>query len=110
MHFAGVPVAPWIRPRLAWARKQGWTGKVTSGYRSSEEQRELYLAWKAGRRSGPVAAPGSSNHELLLWPGGAVDVTDADRFNELMKRWPGKGPALRRAIPGEPWHFSNLGR
>jgi hypothetical protein len=106
----GKPVAPWIYDRLLWARRQGWRGTVTSGYRSPAEQRRLWDEWRAGRRPGPVAFPGTSNHEKLGYPGGAVDVTDADTLARLMGRYPGRGQPLRRGIPGEPWHFSLTGR
>jgi LAS superfamily LD-carboxypeptidase LdcB len=43
---------------------------IDSGYRSSQEQRRLFAAWKSGKSSLPAAAPGTSYHEVGL----AIDV------------------------------------
>jgi len=45
-------------------------GRVTNGYRSPEKQRQIYADKLAGRHIGPVAKPGTSDHER----GQAVDV------------------------------------
>lgn len=48
----------------------GIGGRVTSGYRSTERQAQIYADKLAGRHNGPVARPGSSKHEV----GQAIDV------------------------------------
>lgn len=50
--------------------KYGITVSVISGYRSYEEQKQLYDEYLAGKRSGPVAKPGESNHQS----GTALDI------------------------------------
>ncbi len=110
VHFGGMPVAPWIRPRLVWARKHGWTGKVSSGWRSPAAQERLWADKLAGRITWAVARPGTSNHEGLIYPRGAVDLTEPDEFARAMRAWPGRGPILIRGIATEPWHFSATGR
>lgn len=45
-------------------------GRVTNGYRSPEKQRQIYADKLAGRHIGPVAKPGTSDHER----GQAIDV------------------------------------
>lgn len=103
--FDGKPVASWIVAPLTWARAHGWHGIVTSGYRTKAQQ-----AAACAHTSGPCAEPGKSNHQKLRWPGGAVDVTDSDTLAALMRRYPGPGPALKRAtFAGDPIHFSGNG-
>ncbi|MET4664942.1 D-alanyl-D-alanine carboxypeptidase family protein [Sphingomonas sp. PvP056] len=48
----------------------GIGGRVTSGLRSTERQAQLYANKLAGRHAGPVAKPGTSDHER----GQAIDV------------------------------------
>ena len=59
--FDGLQVAKWIIPELQAARARGWSGSITSGYRSHAynvaQGRNYY-----------------SNHEGTSYPGGAVDV------------------------------------
>jgi len=60
-NFDGFQVAKWIIPILTWARKHGWKGSLTSGYRS-----HAYNVAQ-GRNY-------HSNHEDTVYPGGAIDV------------------------------------
>lgn len=61
--FDGLPVASWIVPELAYARSHGWSGHITSGYRSPTQI-----------ITGPVVAPqGQSEHQGTQAPHGAVD-------------------------------------
>ena len=106
----GVRVASWIAPRLRWARRNGWTGRVVSGIRSRAEQQRLYDEWRRGQRAGPVARPGTSNHEGTRFPRGAVDVTNGAQLAQVMKRWPGEGQPLVWFGPGDLPHFSSSGR
>lgn len=70
---------------------------ITSGYRSSAEQAELYRRYKEGR--GPLAAPpGRSRHEQ----GRAIDV---DSESQRILEQYGAACGLRRTVPGEPWHW-----
>lgn len=66
----GVPVAAWLAALIQYARAHGWTGKVTSGYRSYEDQVRVY---NSGVR--PAARPGASHHQGTAYPDGAIDVT-----------------------------------
>lgn len=45
--------------------------ELVSGYRSTAEQKRLYLDWRAGKSRLPAAPPGSSYHEAGL----AIDVS-----------------------------------
>lgn len=59
--FDGYQVAKWIIPILNWARRNGWRGRITSGYRShayNVAQGRNYF----------------SNHEGTEYPSGAIDV------------------------------------
>lgn len=106
--FEGHTVAAWIAPILSQARKAGWKGTVNSGLRSLAEQKVLYARYKAG---GNIAAkPGQSNHEKTQYPGGAVDVTDPQQLNAVLKKlgvnslkW-----AITHGLNDTP-HFSGTG-
>lgn len=102
--FDGKQVAGWIIPVLTWARRNGWSGNVTSGYRSAADQARVCATGVK-----PCAAPGTSNHQKKRWPGGAVDVTDWETLRTLVPRYPGPGPTLKWFGAGDPVHFSGNG-
>ncbi len=117
-HFDGHPIAPWMLPRLEYARRHGWGGVVFSGYRTPSAQMAAAKAY-AARLGRPLASvypsgPLASNHCRLRWPGGAIDVTQADELNEAMKRWKGEGKARPLVwggpVMGDVPHFSATGR
>lgn len=99
--FGGTPVANWIAPILSYARSKGWKGAVTSGYRSKAEQTQIY---DSGVR--PAAKPGTSNHEFTVYPGGAVDVSDAPQLSQILQGSP-YAKALVWAGSKDPVHFSH---
>ncbi|MGH2866769.1 MAG: hypothetical protein ACRDNK_04255 [Solirubrobacteraceae bacterium] len=66
----GVVVAGWFAPLIAYAKAHGWSGTVTSGYRSAADQARVCSTGVQ-----PCAAPGSSHHQGLAYPDGAIDVT-----------------------------------
>ena len=69
--FDGIAVANWIIPILEWARKNGWGGHITSGY-----------------RPGAITNTGKpSNHSFLNYPGGAVDVGDQHAITQGEALW-----------------------
>lgn len=82
------------------------TGKkvnVTSAFRSSEKQAELYADYVAGRSPFPAAPPGGSKHEA----GRAVDVElgiaeDMDRRG-LLKKY-----GLSRPVANDPIHIEGF--
>lgn len=99
--FGGVKVAGWIAPILQYAKAHGWTGSVTSGFRSFAEQKRIY---DSGVR--PAAVPGTSNHEGTQYPRGAVDVTDAKQLAQIIARSPYRG-RLVWAGAKDQVHFSH---
>lgn len=99
-NFDGKPVARWIIPYLKYGRQHGWKGKVNSGYRTYQEQQIIY---NSGVR--PAAKPGTSNHEKSVFPGGAVDVTDAANLSRILEARP-DGSKLKWAGSKDPVHFS----
>lgn len=98
------PIAGWIVPVLQWAYLHGWTGTVTSGYRTYYEQRRLNAA-------GAFSAPaGSSNHETTAYPGGAVDVTNPSELIGVLRAYPGPRKLVGGVLgPIDPEHFSATG-
>lgn len=103
VNIDGKPVALWIVPYVRWARKHGWRGVVTSGYRTTAQQAAVKSTY------GPKAKPGTSNHERTLFPGGAIDVTDPDGFAQALRSFPGPVPLKQGTAIGDPIHFSSTG-
>lgn len=100
-NFGGKPVAAWIKPILQYARSQGWKGGITSGYRSLADQTRIY---NSGVR--PAAKPGTSNHEFTAFPGGAIDVSDAQTLSNIL-RHSKYAKTLVYAGGKDPVHFSH---
>jgi hypothetical protein len=98
------PIAGWIAPVLDWASQHGWTGTVTSGYRSYSQQASI-------NSSGAFSAPaGKSNHETTQYPGGAVDVTDPAQLIQVLKGYTGPYKLVGGVLgPADPEHFSATG-
>jgi hypothetical protein len=88
------PIANWIIPIVSWASSNGWSGYVTSGYRTAPEQEQAAAKYAAQLNKsisevypdGPLA----SNHCKTAYPGGAVDVTEAAQLASVLKRYPYK--------------------
>jgi|HubBroStandDraft_6_1064221.scaffolds.fasta_scaffold702303_1 hypothetical protein len=98
------PIADWIIPVLAWASEHGWSGTVTSGYRTFYEQAQLNAA---GAYS---AKAGLSNHETTKYPGGAVDVTMPSQLISALRTYPGPMKLVGGVLgPVDPEHFSATG-
>lgn len=97
----GLPVANWIVPILRYARKNGWSGRVTSGYRSTAEQARICATGVK-----PCATPGTSNHQKTMFPGGAVDVTEAATLDRILRASSYRN-LLQWAGTADPVHFSH---
>jgi hypothetical protein len=100
----GKPIADWIVPVLQWASQNGWTGTVTSGYRSYAEQLAI-------NQSGAFSATaGQSNHETTGYPGGAVDVTDSAQLIAVLAKYTGAQKLIGGVLGAvDPEHFSATG-
>jgi hypothetical protein len=98
------PIADWIIAVLQWASLHGWTGTVTSGYRTYYEQAQLNAA-------GAFSAPaGLSNHETTAYPGGAADVTNPSQLIAVLRSYPGPRKLVGGVLgPVDPEHFSATG-
>lgn len=81
------------------AQSLGFAARVTSGYRSSRKQAELYDRYLRGLQPYPVAPPGTSDHERGL----AIDVVSTD-IAQLVRLLASVG--LSWAGPADPVHFS----
>ncbi len=98
------PIADWIVPILEWAAQHGWSGTVTSGYRTYYEQAQLNAA---GAFS---AQAGRSNHETTVYPGGAVDVTNPSQLISVLRAYAGPVKLIGGVLgPIDPEHFSATG-
>lgn len=93
----GKPMAKWIVPVVTWVAEHGWKGSVTSGYRTNSEQIEAATRYAAslGKSVAEVYPDGplASNHCKKNYPGGAVDVTEPEQFNQVLHGYP-KTPTL----------------
>lgn len=71
-------------------------GKVTSGVRSREKQEQLYADKLAGRHAGPVAKPGTSDHER----GQAIDIQFAPGLTvaKIREAFAKEGVAIRQLL------------
>ena len=98
------PVAAWIAPILQWASEHGWTGTVTRGYRTYDQQAAINV-------SGAYSAPaGQSNHESAAYPGGAVDVTQPGQLMSVLQGYAGPLKLVGGVLgPVDPEHFSATG-
>lgn len=89
------------------ARRDGVNLNVVSGFRTMDEQRSLYAAYKAGR--GNLAAPpGYSQHQN----GVAVDIETGGSRTSASFRWlreNGANFGFRNTVPSEPWHWQFMG-
>lgn len=100
--FDGTPICKWIADELSWAREHGWTGRVESGYRSEQHQREVCATGVT-----PCATPGTSNHEGKSYPGCAVDVTEAEQLDKVLSKKPFRRLKWTGNSIGDPVHFSS---
>jgi hypothetical protein len=98
------PIAAWIAPVLDWASQHGWTGSVTSGYRSYANQASI-------NASGAYSAPaGKSNHETTQYPGGAVDVSNPAQLLQVLQGYAGPQQLVGGVLGAvDPEHFSANG-
>jgi hypothetical protein len=98
------PIADWIVPILQWASLHGWTGTVTSGYRTYYEQAQLNAAGAYSARAG------LSNHETTVYPGGAVDVTSSSQLIDVLRSYSGPVKLVGGVLGAvDPEHFSATG-
>jgi hypothetical protein len=107
--FDGRPIANWLAPYLNFARQNGWTGTLQSGFRTPAHSEEVCIQI-CGAPSCPGRCAGrTSNHSGKAKPRGAVDVSDFARFGQLMRNCPFE-PRILNALPDtDPSHFSATG-
>lgn len=89
------------------AKEKGWTLTLSSGYRSTAEQKKLYDRWIAGEYDVPVVAkPGTSRHEFgcavdINVSGNGASAAEMGRYGRSIGlRWGGDWSSNR-----EEWHF-----
>lgn len=108
-YFDGKPVANWLIPYLKWARANGWRGTLVSGWRDPVYSEGLCMRI-CGRPSCPGRCAGrSSNHSGSVKPHGAVDVSDYDRFFQLMRQCPLQPRIFNSLGSRDPVHGSATG-
>jgi hypothetical protein len=103
------PAADAFEMMRAAAGREGIDLRVIDGYRSWEVQARAYEDYLAGRKGGPVAPPGTSQHGNGL----AVDFTNGSVIGSDDPEW----SWLRRnagrygfvQLPSETWHWDFKG-
>lgn len=94
---------PQVKNAVEVARENGWTGSITSGFRTYAQQAALYQRYLNG---GPLAAkPGTSSHER----GQAVDVTSYGAFGGIMAHTTPAARLYNRLGGADPVHYSVTG-
>jgi hypothetical protein len=100
-------VCAWMFPQLEYAKKHGWSGEITEGWRSRPTE-EIY--WdRYGHDPGLAARPGTSNHGWTQHPRGAIDTSDPAGLQRALKGWTGTPAAMKGngvALPRDVVHFS----
>jgi hypothetical protein len=99
--FEGKPVNAELASLLNFAKQKGWSGTVSSGYRSVAEQQQIWNATPASRRGTYVARPGGSPHNYAE----AVDLTAGPQLEQIIRQY--KLPISRYAPEG--WHYELTG-
>jgi peptidoglycan hydrolase-like protein with peptidoglycan-binding domain len=107
--FDGKQVAAWMKPYLVWARENGWSGELNSGWRDPAYSERLCLDICGAPRCPGRCAGRSSNHSGSVKPAGSIDVSNPAQFGELMKRCPYEPKLINRLGAKDPWHYSVSG-
>ncbi|MGH3115245.1 MAG: hypothetical protein ACRDOP_17430 [Gaiellaceae bacterium] len=108
--FDGRPVANWMKPYLEFARKNGWQGELTSGFRDPAHSEHICFIQCGAPSCKGTCAGRKSNHSGNKKPKGAIDVTQHKHFGELMKRCPLEPRIFNALGAADPEHFSATGR
>ncbi|MGV8118322.1 MAG: D-alanyl-D-alanine carboxypeptidase family protein [Candidatus Xenobiia bacterium LiM19] len=97
-------IAPKLQAMIAAAKADGVNLDIISGYRSNEEQKQLYAKYGPGR----AAKPGTSNHEK----GMAVDFANTPGAYKWLAQHASEYGLKTNAQSGgwEQWHVSPTGR
>jgi hypothetical protein len=108
------PIANWIVPIITWAAKHGWSGTISSGFRTHAEQLAAATGYVASIGTTIAAEyPNgvyASNHCTANYPGGAVDVTDSSTLASVLGGYPGKpGLVWGQTTIEDGVHFSATG-
>lgn len=88
----------------AAAAEAGVELRLESGFRTAEQQRELYRAWRVGKGN-KAARPGTSNHQS----GRALDIAVISVPGAL--EWLEVNAAsfgFKRTVKSEPWHWEHV--
>lgn len=108
-HFDGRPVAKCAVPLLTWARKNGWHGRLVSGWRDPKYSQSLCYNM-CGRPSCPGRCAGlSSNHVGSSPARFAMDVSDYANFGRIIAHCPLQPKVHNSLGARDPVHFSPSG-
>ncbi len=103
-HFAQAAVARNFKAMVAEARAAGINLGVNSGWRSNEEQAELYRRYLNGTGN-KAAPPGYSNHQMGL----SIDIGNVGGYNTRAYNWLKENAGrfgFVNDVAGEFWHWT----
>jgi hypothetical protein len=103
-------VANWMKPYLEFARKNGWKGVLSSGFRDPADSVRICFEQCNAPSCPGTCAGRKSNHSGNKKPKGAIDVTFHKEFGELMEHCPLKPRIFNALGAKDPEHFSSTGR
>lgn len=108
--FDGRPVANWMKPYLEFARRNGWPGTLTSGFRDPADSERICFEQCSAPSCPGTCAGRKSNHSGNKRPKGAIDVSFHKQFGELMEGCPLRPRIFNALGAKDPEHFSATGR
>lgn len=104
--FDGITVDAEFVPWLEKARKAGWDGTLTSGYRTPEYSESLCYAM-CNQPSCPGRCAGKSSRHSQKNGDGAIDATDYYNLGQIFKQI--GAPFYNALGAADPVHFSRFG-
>ena len=104
--FDGVEVVEDAAHWLQRARDEGWSGTLTSGFRTPEHSQEICMGMCGAPTCPGKCAGTTSNHTHRGAPGPAVDVSQFGQFESISAQI---GSPYKNALPIDPVHFSPSG-
>jgi len=106
--YDGLPVANAAIRYLEYARKNGWKGRLVSGWRSAAYSESLCYRMCGRPSCQGMCAGRNTNHTGTSVNRFALDVSDYYRFGQIMRGCP-YSPKIWNRLPRDRVHYSPSG-